>query len=128
MGTTNRVSIELKPRPQTIAVATGPQISEEPPSPAANENNPAIVVITVITIGTTLLRPAYKVACFKLIPEVSRSFAALIRTIAEFTAIPDNATTPYKVYKDNGLPVTNKPKTTPVNASGTVTKISNGWP
>ena len=94
MGTTNRVRTELKPSPQTIAVATGPQINEDPPRPAARENNPAMVVITVITIGTTRRRPAYTVACFKLIPAINRSFAALINTIAEFTAIPESATTP----------------------------------
>lgn len=36
-----------------MEAATGPQISELPPRPVASENNPAIVVMEVIIIGTT---------------------------------------------------------------------------
>ncbi len=39
-------------------VATGPQINELPPSPAANENSPAMVVSEVIRIGMTRRRAA----------------------------------------------------------------------
>ena len=45
------------------------------------------------------------------------------QAIAEFTAMPVSAITPYKVYKDSGLPDTSSPSTTPVNASGTVSRM-----
>ena len=44
--------------PHTIAVAKGPQISDFPASPAASENNPAMVVTEVIRTGTTRLLAA----------------------------------------------------------------------
>ena len=81
---TTKSKDRTKTEPQTIAVATGPK-SMRTLQGQRPENNPAMVVITVITIGTTRRRPAYTVACFKLIPAINRSFAALINTIAEFT-------------------------------------------
>ena len=47
------VSVVEKMRPQTIAVATGPQISDLPPSPVARESRPATVVSEVMSIGKT---------------------------------------------------------------------------
>jgi len=50
---TNKVNIEEKPKPHTIAVAIGPQIRESPATPAAKENKPAMVVKVVIKMGIT---------------------------------------------------------------------------
>ena len=58
MGTANSVNIVEKVKPQTIAVATGPQIKDVPANPVASENSPAIVVIEVIRIGITRRRAA----------------------------------------------------------------------
>ena len=52
-GITISVRQVEKVSPQTIDVATGPQIKEWPPNPVANENKPAIVVSDVIKIGIT---------------------------------------------------------------------------
>ena len=57
-GIAYKVSILEKASPQTIAVATGPQISDLPPSPSASEDSPAIVVSVVIRIGMMRLRAA----------------------------------------------------------------------
>ena len=58
IGITNRVNTVENARPQTIAVATGPQINEVPAKPVANENKPAMVVSEVINTGITLLLAA----------------------------------------------------------------------
>ena len=47
-----------KDRPQTMAVATGPQMSDSPPSPKASDDKPAMVVSVVINMGMTRLRAA----------------------------------------------------------------------
>ena len=54
----NNVNRLEKASPQTMAVATGPQISDSPPSPKASDDKPAIVVNVVINIGMTRLRAA----------------------------------------------------------------------
>ena len=58
-GTTISVSSVENASPHTMAVATGPQISDLPPSPVASENSPAMVVSEVIKIGITRRRAAY---------------------------------------------------------------------
>jgi hypothetical protein len=57
-GTTNRVRTVEKARPQTMAVATGPQTNDLPPSPVAREKSPAMVVMEVIRMGMTRRRAA----------------------------------------------------------------------
>ena len=89
-----RVSALATTRPATILEATGPQISDFPPSPTASENRPAMVVVVVIRIGITRLRAAYTVACSGRMPALMRELAASIRTIALFTAIPVSAMIP----------------------------------
>ena len=126
MGITNKVSTVENANPQTIAVATGPQISDLPARPAASENNPAMVVREVISIGITRRRAAYTVACKRLMPFSRRELAAEIKTIAAFTEIPARATMPYIVYRLIGLLVTNKPRTTPVDANNTVAILIKG--
>ena len=126
-GIANNVSRLEKASPQTIAVATGPHISDSPPSPSASDDNPAIVVKVVINIGMTRRRAAYIVAWVMLMPSCSRVLAAEMRTMAALTAMPASATTPYKVYRLSGLLVINNPKVTPVNAIGTVDKMIKGW-
>ena len=93
-GMTNRVSTVENPRPQTIEAATGPHSNDLPPSPTASENRPPMVVTEVIRIGTTRRRAAYTAACSTPMPEASRSLAASISTMAEFTAMPVSAMTP----------------------------------
>ena len=113
-------------RPQTIDVATGPQIMEDPPSPVAREKRPAIVVIEVISIGISLLLAAYTVACKIDIFSLTLWFAAEIKIIDELTVIPDSATMPYKVKRLSGFLVKNNPKITPRNAIGIVVSTRNG--
>ena len=115
-----------KPIPQTIEAATGPQMSEWPPSPNASENRPAIVVVLVMMIGTTRRRAANTIACSTMIPCLLRTLAASISTIAELTAMPVSATTPYRVNSESGFPDMSSPNTTPVKASGTVARIIAG--
>ena len=57
-GTTTKVRLVEKAKPQTIAVATGPQIRDFPPNPVVRENKPATVVKDVMRIGTTRRRAA----------------------------------------------------------------------
>ena len=40
--------------------------------------------------------------------------------------MPVSAITPYSVYSDSGLPDTSRPSTTPVKASGTVSRMISG--
>ncbi len=94
IGTRNNVKIVATNKPDTMLVAIGPQRSDLPPSPTASENKPAIVVIVVIKIGITRRLAAYIVACKGRIPFAIRVFAASMRTIAAFTAIPVRATIP----------------------------------
>ncbi len=58
----NNVKNDENISPQTIAVATGAQISEWPPNPIARENKPATVVSVVIIMGKTLRLAAYVTA------------------------------------------------------------------
>ena len=54
----NRVSNDEKARPNTMDEATGPNNRDLPPSPAASENRPAMVVEVVMMMGTTRLLAA----------------------------------------------------------------------
>ena len=125
-GIKNKVKNVENPKPHTIEVATGPHNSECPPSPVASENKPAMVLKDVINIGTTRLRAANNVACLTVMPFLRCLLAVEIKTIAELTAMPARATTPYSVNRLSGLPFNNNPAVTPVNAMGTVNKINNG--
>ena len=58
-------------------------------------------------------------------PLSRRSLAALISTIAAFTAMPESATTPYMVNRLSGFSVIISPATTPVKTC-TVLRIING--
>ena len=55
-GITNSVSTVEKASPQTMLEATGPHSSDCPPRPMASENRPAMVVLVVMTMGTTRRR------------------------------------------------------------------------
>src|SRR5690606_32121296 len=57
-GTANRVSTVENPSPQTMLAATGPHISDFPPSPIASDSSPPMVVVEVIRIGTRRRRAA----------------------------------------------------------------------
>ena len=59
---TKSVNNDEKARPQTIAVANGPQINDFPAKPLASEKSPAIVVREVIKIGIILLLAAKIIA------------------------------------------------------------------
>ena len=61
-GTRNKVSVVATNSPKTMLVATGPRKSDLPPSPAANENRPAMVVRDVIRLGMTRRLAAYMMA------------------------------------------------------------------
>ena len=54
-GMKNNVRIVETVKPHTMEAATGPHNRECPPRPVARENNPAIVVRDVISIGMTRL-------------------------------------------------------------------------
>ena len=54
----NKVRLDEKISPHTIAVATGDQTSECPPTPNDSDNRPATVVNVVIMIGNILLLAA----------------------------------------------------------------------
>ena len=75
---------------------------ELPPRPVANENKPAMVVKEVIIIGITRLLAADTIEKMTEPPSLRRLFAVEINTMAEFTAIPAKATTPYMVNKLSG--------------------------
>lgn len=56
-----------------------------------------MVVVVVIRIGTTRRRLAWMMAWMVLMPRCMRSLAASMSTMAEFTAMPVSAITPYSV-------------------------------
>jgi hypothetical protein len=57
-GTINNVSTVENAKPHTILDATGPHSKLLPPRPNAKENKPPIVVVVVMSMGTTRLRAA----------------------------------------------------------------------
>ena len=57
-GMMKSVNTDAKASPATMLDATGPHSKELPPSPAARENNPAMVVEVVMRMGMTRRLPA----------------------------------------------------------------------
>ncbi len=107
-----------------MAMAIGSHIG---PPPIHRGSNPPIVVAVVNKIGrkrrwaASIIARAGSKPCFWISIRIrSKS------TIALFTTMPANETIPRRVRKPKYDPPTIKPKTTPINPSGMVTKIIIG--
>lgn len=122
----NKVRTVEKPTPQTMAVATGRHSTVAGSLLIASGNKPTRVVNEVIKIGNIRRFAAYTVAWTTPMPSARRSCPAENIKIAEFTAIPANATAPYKVLGLIGSREMNSPKIKPAKAIGTFSNTKNG--
>ena len=85
---------------------------------------PRMVVRAAMDTGRTRLMEASSTACRASLPLASCSWISSTRTMPFFTSMPLRLSRPSRAIKPKGMPVSRKPRVTPIIARGTVSQIT----
>ena len=127
-GTTTSVrTVELARPPITTVASSAPMMPPASSANTASGSSAKLVVIAVMRIGRSLIRPPSISASYTLKPRCLSCSTNAMSTIAFVTTMPIRSRMPIMAGSPSDLPVMASAARAPISASGRLVTITNGF-